>query len=209
MKFFIDIGTHYGEGLLEFNKKLGISKGWIIHCFEPNSLTKTEAGIASATSKWLSPIVIHRKAVWNETGKVMFLCSKRDPGELEDHYIAQWPECYLDESTRNNETLDGVSSHISGVRQDTWGGETLEIESISASDVLESICPSDGDEVYVKIDAEGAEREIIQSLVTSRFLKNVKSIYCEVHEGLATNGVTVSEISSLCSRNGIKFERWV
>lgn len=151
---------------------------------------------------------MHKKAVWNKTEKINFLCSKRDPGELEDHYTSRWPACYTDQSIRNNKLLDGVSSHIVGVRQDTWGGEVQEIEAISAFDILKNLHLSEDDEVYVKIDAEGAEREILSSLVSSNSVKCIKKVYCEVHEGLATNGLTLKEISEICINNGIEFARW-
>lgn len=208
MKYFLDIGTHYGEGLLEFNKILGLENGWIVHCYEPNPTTNTALGIASVTSGWTSQVFLHKKAVWNKSEKINFLCSKRDPGELNDHYTSRWPTCYSDQLTRNNELLDGVSSHIVGVRQDTWGGEVQEIEAISAFDILENLHLSPEDEVYVKIDAEGAEKEILSSFVLSSFSKCIKKVYCEVHEGLATNGLTVEEINKICNTNGIEFARW-
>lgn len=181
MKFFLDVGTHYGEGLTEFSHKLGLQAGWTIHCFEPNILTKTELGIKEVTNGWTSSVTLHRKAVWNKSEKVNFLCSNRDPGELEDHYTSRWSTSYNNPLTRDNKLLDGVSSHISGVRQNTWGGDTIEVDTIAGSDILDMLNLKDEDEVYIKIDAEGAEKEIVESFLNSNFTHLIKELYCEVH----------------------------
>lgn len=61
MKYFLDIGTHYGEGLLEFSKILGLENGWIVHCYEPNPTTNTALGISSVVSNWTSPVFCIKK----------------------------------------------------------------------------------------------------------------------------------------------------
>ena len=208
MRFFLDIGTHYGEGLSEFSHKLRLQTGWTIHCFEPNILTKTELGINEVTKEWSSSVTLHRKAVWNKSEKVNFLCSKRDPGELEDYYTSRWSTSYNDPLTRDNKLLDGVSSHISGVRQNTWGGDTIEIDAISGCDILDMLDLKDEDEVYIKIDAEGAEKEIIESFLSSNLVHLIKEIYCEVHEGLSTSNATISLIRSLCENKNVRFYPW-
>ena len=208
MRFFLDVGTHYGEGLSEFSHKLGLQSDWMIHCFEPNPLTKTELGLKEVTKGWTSTFFLHRKAVWNETGKVQFLCSKRDPGELADYYTSRWSTSYTDTQTRDNDLLDGVSSHIAGVRQNTWGGDTYEIDSISGEDILKMLELKDDDEVFIKIDAEGAEKEIIESFINSNFLHHIKEIYCEVHEGISASRASIDTIKSLCESKNVRFHPW-
>jgi len=208
MKYFLDIGSHYGEGLSEFHKKFDFSNGWTIHCFEPNPLTDTLSGIRKTISDWTSEVHVHKKAVWNSTGNVSFLCSKRDPGELEDHYTSHFPDCYIEISTRNNENFDGVSSHIEGVRQNTWGGEVYDIESISGVDILEMLSLKDGDEVFMKIDAEGAEKEIVENFLQSKYVSFIKELYCEVHQDISSSRISSSEISHMCASKGVAFGNW-
>lgn len=208
MNFFIDIGTHYGEGLTELNKKLNLADGWIIHCFEPNPETDSVSVVKELTKEWNSSIFIHKKAVWNETKDVEFLCSKRDPGELKEHYTSKWPECYTSEISRNNLKLDGVSSHIIGVRQNTWGGDTKVINAVSGTDILKSLSLKPEDKVYIKIDAEGAEKEIVESFLSSEYTSNIKEIYCEVHETISTSGVSSHYIQTICDNAGVSFKRW-
>jgi FkbM family methyltransferase len=208
MRFFLDIGTHYGEGLSEFAHKLGLQSGWSVLCFEPNPLTKTDLGVKEVTKDWTSPVSLYRMAVWNETGKVNFLCSKRDPGELEDYYTSRWSTSYNDPLTRDNGLMDGVSSHIDGVRQNTWGGDTIEIDAISGNDILKMLNLKDTDEVYIKIDAEGAEKEIVESFLNSELVNFIKDLYCEVHEGISTSNVSTSVINSLCENKNVRFYSW-
>lgn len=37
MKYFLDCGSHHGEGLLTLIEKYNIDKDWTIFCFEPNT----------------------------------------------------------------------------------------------------------------------------------------------------------------------------
>lgn len=80
-----------------------------------------------------------------------------------------------------NPDLPGSMSSVQDRFKDSKNVETIELKS--ASEVLKPILEKHNEKVFVKIDCEGAEIEILPDLETSGLLKKVDLIIMEWHFG--------------------------
>src|SRR5687768_17464538 len=108
-KVFVDCGFHHGEGLAQFERKLGINNEWIVHCFEPNPecfmqrrlLNRYDFVLGGRLT--LINIVSHVKAVWIYDGEVSF--------SQENHYSSE-----SGSPTDGTSIIDGWRSRITDLK---------------------------------------------------------------------------------------------
>jgi FkbM family methyltransferase len=151
---FLDLGTHECQGLNHFiNYELDIDNMWEIHTFEPNPLIDVEKCIENFTHY---NITVHRKAVWIKTGKVIF-------------------KQYGDNGTSQGSLLE-----------ETEGGKTYadyysqtEVDCINLYEFIQSLDLNSN--IYIKMDVEWAEYEIINHMLSLGWPKNIKKIWIEWH----------------------------
>jgi len=157
---FLDLGAHYGEGLTEFvSKILPIDDTWKIYSFEPNPLINTEENYINnqlLQSKNLN-IEFYKKAVWIKTGKILFKMygpSGCSLGSL------------IGETTGDKEYRDYHSSSL--------------VESIDLWDFINTKFKAT-DRIYIKMDIEWAEYEILQNMLDRGWPKNIFKMWIEFH----------------------------
>ena len=68
MNVFLDLGTHYGEGLENFCNLYNIDETWIVHTFEANPITYDEFVKKYNKRKWVRH---HNKAIGITNGFVI------------------------------------------------------------------------------------------------------------------------------------------
>ena len=157
---FIDCGGHVGETIHSFKQsKLYESFDWRIHSFEPHHDL-----VCKMLCRDDADVTVHQKAVWTRDGKVSFF------------------------------PTDGVGSY-SGVDGVPWGSSTLmaektsgrvsparsfEVECIDlAGFIFEQAVASSN--IFLKLDIEGAEYDVIAHLLRTGAMKNVKHLFVEFH----------------------------
>ena len=162
MKFFIDCGTHYFQGLKDFSKKYNFDNTWTVFSFEanPNTFKLSKSKIPTNISYKL---LHENKAVWKNNDGININCE----GNKED----------------------GCSSTVLNTPPEydkTWGSNHLWkskvfVESIRLSDLIKSI-KKDSEKIVIKIDIEGAEFEVLQDMIETNSLEMVDDLYVEFHE---------------------------
>ena len=160
MKIFLDCGTNLGQGLKEFQQKFNMmnQSGWKIYCFEPNPDIKLESLFPNATN-----IQYIQKAIWKENTHLEF----RMQGKTMDD-------------------LKGLGSKLEIVDKkynpNNCKFKIQQVEALDLSDFISDLINKDSNaEIYMKMDIEGAEFEVLQHLIERDTIKYIKEIFCECH----------------------------
>jgi FkbM family methyltransferase len=154
---FIDCGSHFGEGLKHFINHYHITKDWDVMCFEPNedSFIKLRKNIPETEN-----IKLYKKAVWIKDGTISFNKERW----IEDGW---------------NSTGPGSSIF----NQNEWKTQPMvqtiltEVECIDFSNLIDKL---DGN-IYVKMDIEGSEYEILRTLIKNKNISKIKEMHVEFH----------------------------
>jgi FkbM family methyltransferase len=186
-KVFIDCGYHLGEGLKEFTSTLKIDSEWDVYAFEANPYCNIETKISQHPFK----VNAYNKAVWISNSKAMFNCqnqqSTNSPTEGSTHELDGWGSC-----------LTSINSRHEYETQE-------EIETIDFSEFLSRF---KGCEVYVKMDIEGAEFEILRKCISDDTYSIINSLWVEWHDvdlEFESNETIADIIGKL---NGININNW-
>lgn len=170
-KIFIDGGTHYGQGLQQFMQMYKITPEWKIHTFEANPVTYNH--FLSKNAQLLQSIEInhYNKALSNVNGTVTIY-----------------------QETPPAEDNSGMGSSIISLEQwNPWSGTlrenfktTAEVECINLSEfILNNF--SKEDFIVVKLDIEGSEYNVLESLIDSKAIDYINDLYVEFHARFFTN----------------------
>ena len=99
---FVDLGTHFGDGLMKHIDHYKIDDTWEIHTFEANPYTYAEfANVRNFTTnpshlfRWINwaKVHYHNKAVWITDGEIDFHCcsAEKTKNLLEtSEYFKEW-----------------------------------------------------------------------------------------------------------------------
>jgi FkbM family methyltransferase len=165
MRHFFDIGANTGQTFDWYLLKTNDYDGWHVWCFEPSAQN------ISALRKRCLEIVAN-----NEHGYKITLC----PFGLSD--AIRWP--------RIHETVDTLGDSIPAL---TFVGDIQVEKLVSELDVRCAVCDAANfilentnrdDEIVLKIDCEGSEFEILESLLyyPLTVLPRIKKILIEYHD---------------------------
>jgi len=156
MKIFLDLGAHYGEGLLQFIPILNLDKDWEIHSWEPNPISSPEPTFEQLRREQNLNITLHRAAAWIKDGTVTFNRFGSN-GQSEGSLVA-----------------------------DTGGGKEygdfhsdVEVPSEDIYNFIQRFKPDD--EIYIKMDIEWSEYPLLENLISRGWPTNVKKIWIEWH----------------------------
>lgn len=122
-----------------------------VHAFEPNPANFVQ--LAARTARY-GNVTIHNKAVSATTGKARLFFEDPKPGKFYEGATI----------------VDGKSN--------VTYEKSVEVETISIVDVLKSI---DGPVAFIKMDIEGAEYQVLESLISSGLMSKVGMVYYECH----------------------------
>lgn len=193
MKTFIDCGFHHGEGLKAFIPVLGINSDWRVHCFEANPACQMQNRLLHDYDfipdgrLTLINIVSHNKAVWTEDGEVNF-CQ-------ENHFLSE-----SGSPTDGTSVVDGWCSRISDLinfekSQSSW--QPIKVESIDFSKWISQFAH---DDVWCKMDIEGAEFQVLRKLLRDGKAGIFKTLWVEFHpytvpgESLKTKKLLIDQL---------------
>lgn len=191
-KVFIDCGFHHGEGLAQFVRKLGINSEWSVHCFEANPACFMHLRLMErydfVPDGRLTMIEIqsHAKAVWIADGEIEF-CQ-------ENHYRSE-----SGSPTDGKSLTDGWASRAKDLAPANagWYDQSIKVESIDFSKFVTHLR---GNEVYCKMDIEGAEYPVLRKLIRDGNANIFKKIWIEFHddipgESMRTKKNLITELS--------------
>lgn len=152
-KVFLDMGMHNQQGLHGFltNPEVGINEEWDIYCFEPNPLVGLEDKINMPSLN----INIIRKAVWTKNGTVRF-------GLYGPEGTSQG--CLVEE-TGGSVTYRDYHSNV-------------EVECL---DIYEFISNLGDVDIYIKMDIEWSEYQVIEDMLNRGWPSNIKKMWVEWH----------------------------
>jgi len=181
-KVFLDLGCHRCQGLHHFiNHELKIDTSWEIHTFEPNPLID----IDNCTNQFPKHnITKHRSAVWTKNGKIVFKQYGND-GTSQGSLIAD---------TQGDKTYGDYYSET-------------EIQCIDLYEFIKSF--PENSEIYIKMDVEWAEYELIPYMLKMGWPKNIKKIWIEWHTaGDEKYKETIKQLTDQIKSNGTVAIDW-
>lgn len=191
---FLDLGTHFGQGLKEFIYKFNMDNNWIIHTFEANPDTY-KMFLDSYANQIELPFTHHNAAVSNKEGTL---------------------EINM-ETPPTNEGDTGMGSSVMPLTEwQPWGGR-LEFgakKSVPAIDFSKFLRDnfSPDDSIVVKMDIEGSEYDVLEGLIASDTLKYIKVLAIEWHSHMFTNPTAYAEreakIKQIMVEQNIAFGEW-
>jgi len=209
--YYIDCGIHLGEGSSILLSELNLNQDAHIIAFEANQITFNELNRVRARKdlpdkyKYLQHrnFVIHNKAVWIKSGyKEMSFCLQKIPLNLEkDYYLEDFMVMHNSKvksgdlvapHQNTGKAIDGSSTFF-GKRNMNYlqsKGNILQknidfsykeqVATINFSSFILEEIPKNS-EIIVKMDIEGAEFRVMNSLISSGAIKRISKLYIEWH----------------------------
>lgn len=172
MKIFIDCGTHLFQGFKKFSEKYNIDSEWKCFCFEANPFTyERSKDIYNDLIESGYNITHLNKAVYNQEGTINVNCSKDDGGPYSDGHFSQGSNILSDPPDYDQTYRCGFTYQEDQVVVDTINFSQFLFENITQDDF-----------VVVKMDIEGAEFDVLPSIIDSGVYKLIDDFYCEFHE---------------------------
>lgn len=165
-KIFIDCGTHMFQGFYEFVNKFKIDNSWECYSFEANPITfeKSKPILNSIIKNGFN--ISHKNiAISNQDGYIKINCEVSEDGTGQGSNILYNPPS-LDKQWGHN--LNYIDNEIL-------------VESIDFVKFIKEKC-SENDYVLIKMDIEGSEFMVLDSIIQSDVIKIIGDIYVEFHE---------------------------
>lgn len=191
---FLDLGTHYGEGLREFIDKHQMNSSWIIHTFEANPITYDMfVKDHLQNTDWVIP---HNSAVSSFNGTI--------PMNLE---------------TPPNEPETGMGSSVIPLEKwDPWGNgnrehfkRTVDVPCIDFSEFIKNHFLKT-DKIIVKMDIEGSEYDTLERLIETGVIDYIDELTVEWHLRFFRNQDEIKlreeNIMAELAKRNIKLESW-
>jgi FkbM family methyltransferase len=191
MNIFLDLGTHKGEGLLEFFDYNIIDDTYEVHTFEASPSLDTVNEINNKIKdikNFPKKINFYNKAIWVEDG-------------------------YLDFNDRKD-----MASHIESTGfkyfQEKDQFNSIKVECINFVNFVNSL-PKES-YIVCKMDIEGSEFQVLRHLISTESIKKINKIYVEFHPysngGLngtyGENNLTMLKIIEDIRSFGTEFYLW-
>jgi len=198
---FIDCGTHFGEGLHEFEKVLKFDpSNWEIFTFEANPDTYQTFLAKNPDLITRYNIKHFNKAVYDHEGTITFH-QQTNPDWNEPKMGGGSSLMPLDRWNPHNGTKRG--HFITSVA----------VECFNLSDFIRQF---KGRDIFIKLDIEGAEFAVLEKMIDDRSIDLVKTIYIEFHDSadfFEESYVEVykqkkDRITKYCLDHGIELVTW-
>jgi FkbM family methyltransferase len=187
-KILIDCGGNIGQSYDTFKNELDLDNFYKIFIFEPN----IDCYNILLRKIDASNVIIKNQAVYNKNGTVKFYIPTNDAYSLG--------------STLN---IDFHNSIYKNMYKDS-----IEVECIDLDEFVRQIeCDA---EIYLKLDIEGAEYEVLELLIKNETINRIHKIYVEFHEKYANDELSVkydlisrkNNIIDYIKSNNISFTEW-
>jgi len=159
-KILIDCGSNKGQGLRQLTSLLNITKeNWEVILFEPNE----NCFNILRNNNYDNHITLNQKAVFDKNTQLEFKISKANTTT----------EC----GTLHSECYGNQFFAIQ--REEGWRDDSTLVDCVDIADV---ISPLIGNEIYLKLDIEGSEYEVLERLINTKLIHNIKNLYVEFHD---------------------------
>lgn len=165
---YFDFGAHHGDGLRQMTEILGIDASWEIYLFEPNPFTDTIASLAG----YPHPFQFVRAAIWTDSGSIEFL-----PQAMIDD---RCPVVRTASGLTRQPLFDGMGSAVSAATSCEPGLGHMRVQ-VAAMSVADALAMSSCEDLYIKMDIEASEYEVLPALLQSPAASRVRHAYVEWH----------------------------
>ena len=156
MNIFLDLGSHKGEGLLEFLESGIIDNTYNIFCFEASPHLNTFEEIKNKIKHipgLINNVKFENAAIWIEEGEMTF----NDRKDMAGHLINSNFNYFQKEEDYN----------------------IINVKSINFSNLLKTL-PVDSN-IVCKMDIEGSEFSVLRHIIDNNTIKLINKIYIEFH----------------------------
>lgn len=196
MKYYIDCGGHFGEGLKSFIDMYKIDETWTIVSFEPNieSFEKLKKfNYNDCKIKFIN------KGVWIENKKMLFRPEKttKSYGGRNDGSGST----FISNDDWNIKTADnkGAGDFL----------DSYEVDVIDFDYFLKSL--EDVEFLLVKMDIEGSEYSILRKLIETGTISLIDQLYVEFHDwAMSTESKDSTALLIETIKNkGVDIKKWV
>lgn len=185
MKIFLDLGTHKGEGLMDFFNSGIIDGSYEVHTFEAcpdlNSLQEIMEKTKSIDN-FPKKINFYNKAVWISDGFTNFNNRRDHASHIEDIGFSYFQEKHL--------------------------YNTIQVETIDIAGFIDNL-PNDA-EIVCKMDIEGSEFEVLRHLIRTNSITKIKKLFVEFHEASTENESrdSVLELTNIILSKNVDLRLW-
>ncbi len=160
-KIYIDLGYHQGLSLARFRRDLDIDQTWQVHCFEPNP-------------------ACFRYFDWHQTDVHYWPYAACTFTGNAPFFQEDWEKSQSGSPVRMRRNhLDGWGSTLMGNSSHKGLSEPITVWAIDFAEFLNGL---EGEEIFVKMDIEGAEFPILRHLLAQRALARITRLWVEFHE---------------------------
>ena len=163
---FFDLGTHMGQGLNYFIGALNINKNWDVFSYEANPVTYQKFQESQDRIRLQNSVgaVFHNQAISDEDNLVT-----------------------INLETPPNGDDTGMGSSIMDLNHwNPWGDEERNnfkkqyiVQSVDFSTIVASRA---GDNIFCKMDIEGAEFQVLNKMIKDDTLRLISTIWIEFHD---------------------------
>lgn len=177
-KVLIDLGSYECGSIVQKIDELDIDRSWEVHAFEPNPLVQTKEYADKITC---CKVNVHKKAAWKRDGKVIF-------------------NQYGNEGKSQGSLLEETG-------EGRWYGDFYNREIVDSIDLSDFIKSFNEKEVYIVMDIESSEYDVLSHLVERGWPTNIKKLWVEWH---GTNNEKkykkIEELEIIISSKGTQIE---
>jgi FkbM family methyltransferase len=191
---FLDLGTHFGQGLQHFIQRFNMNETWTIHTFEANPVTYQI--FLDDFHKEVPWVKAHNLAICDYNG-IITINIETPPGEGET----------------------GMGSSV--IALDVWNPwddklrenfkTSAEVPCVDLSEFIRTNFSPD-DNIVIKMDIEGAEYNTLEKMIADKTLDYVSNISIEWHSRFFTNVEEMRErenrIKNYMNEQNISLGEW-
>jgi FkbM family methyltransferase len=193
-KIFLDLGTHFGQGLNQFIHMLNIDDFWQIYSFEANPVTFNLFNGFKKYENTKLNIKFLNQVISAKNGKTI-----------------------INVETPPNEGETGMGSSIMELTEwNPWGGALgenfktkYEIDCIDFSEFVNNFNDA---EIFCKMDIEGAEFEVLEKMILNKSIFKINKIWIEFHDHFFVDKVSLYnrklKIIDYFINHNINYELW-
>jgi FkbM family methyltransferase len=172
MKYIIDCGTHFFQGLNQLNDIYDFysRNDWMVYCFEPNPITFNKSIKYKPDSK---NIIHYNAAVSTYNGYTNINCDFSQ--NIYENGCGQGSNILVN-PPKKDIVYDYIFNFVS------YATKVIDLsEFINSLDNIEQL--------IVKMDVEGEEYNIIPELIKSNTFTKISALYIEFHERFFVNNI--------------------
>lgn len=184
MKYFLDLGTHWFEGLEEFITKIPLDNTFNVLCYEPNitifNKSREKNDLINKYENMFVSFKHYNLAIMDYTGEINF---NSHSGAWKNHNKDE----YISGYTSGSNCLDINPQYDSG-NGVVFDIVTTKCKCIDIDEIITNIVETDNSAIiYIKCDIEGSEFKVLPKLLKSKYIHHIHTIYVEWHERFWSN----------------------